>query len=64
MVLLTVVYKAWRGEPLEFQRLGQLRVRLVVPDPDGVGKERPEAASATDAHAPPQKVEKESRPGG
>ncbi|HEX4212266.1 MAG TPA: AI-2E family transporter [Candidatus Dormibacteraeota bacterium] len=63
VVLLTVVYKAWRGEPLEFQRRG-MRVRLVVPDPEGGGDERPEAASATDEHAPPQKkVEERPRPG-
>lgn len=33
VVFLTVIFKAWRGEPLEFQRRG-MRVRLIVPDED------------------------------
>lgn len=55
VVLLTVVYKAWRGEPLEFQRRG-MRVRMVVPDPE-VAADGAEAAPAAGAHGPPDRVE-------
>jgi predicted PurR-regulated permease PerM len=49
VVFLTVIFKAWRGEPLEFQRRG-MRVRLIVPDEDkpapGQGHPPPSAGPA------------------
>jgi predicted PurR-regulated permease PerM len=35
VVLLTVAHKAWRGEPMEFQRRG-MKVRLVVPEDENL----------------------------
>jgi predicted PurR-regulated permease PerM len=56
VVLLTVAFKAWQGEPLEFKRRG-MRVRLVVPDDEGLRRDD----ARTEDRTPPDEREREPR---